>query len=209
MVCEIAGANYRACSTPWLNTIAQPGIHISMDKETAVLGGGCFWCVEAALQQIDGVESVRSGYMGGRTPNPTYQQVCSGNSGHVEVAEVTIDPQKLSYHDLLEIFFTLHDPTTLNRQGNDVGEQYRSVIFFRNEEQKKTAEEVIAELTRDQVYPGPIVTALEPASTFYVAEDYHQNYLENNPMQPYCMFVVAPKVQKIRKKYTQRLKTGA
>ena len=180
-----------------------------MATEKAVFGGGCFWCVEAALKQLEGVESVRSGYMGGRTANPTYHQVCSGNSGHVEVAEITFDPERLSYHDLLEIFFTAHDPTTLNRQGNDVGEQYRSVIFYLNEQQKKTAEEVIAELTRERVFPDPIVTAVEPASTFYVAEDYHQNYLENNPTQPYCMFVVAPKVQKIRKKYAQRLKASA
>jgi len=177
-----------------------------MAIEKAVLGGGCFWCVEAALKQIEGVESVRSGYMGGHVPNPTYQQICSGNTGHVEVAEITFDPQRLSYHDLLEIFFSMHDPTTLNRQGNDVGEQYRSVIFYLNEEQKKTAEEVLAQMTRDKVYPDPIVTAVEPASTFYVAEDYHQNYLENNPTQPYCMFVVAPKAAKIRKKYTDRLK---
>ena len=180
-----------------------------MQRETAILGGGCFWCVEAALKQIDGVESVRSGYMGGRSANPTYQQVCGGNTGHVEVAEIVFDPQKLSFHDLLEIFFTMHDPTTPNRQGNDVGEQYRSVIFYLNEQQKKTAEEVIAELTREKVFADPIVTTVEPASTFYPAEDYHQNYLENNPMQPYCMFVVAPKVQKIRQKYARRLKVSA
>ena len=182
---------------------------MSMATETAVLGGGCFWCVEAALKQIEGVESVRSGYMGGHVSNPTYQQVCSGNTGHVEVAEITFDPQKLSYHDLLEIFFTMHDPTTLNRQGNDVGEQYRSVIFYLNDAQKNMAEEVIAEMTRDKVYPDAIVTAVEPASTFYVAEDYHQNYLENNPTQPYCMFVVAPKAAKIRKKYAERVKAHA
>jgi len=192
-----------------LNTICTECIHISMQKETAILGGGCFWCVEAALSQIEGVESVRSGYMGGRLANPTYQQVCGGNSGHVEVAEVVFDPEKLTYHDLLEMFFTAHDPTTLNRQGNDVGEQYRSVIFYTNEHQKEVAEKVIANFTREKVYPDPIVTAIEPASTFYVAEDYHQNYLDNNPTQPYCMFVVAPKVQKIRKKYADRLKVNA
>jgi peptide-methionine (S)-S-oxide reductase len=175
-------------------------------NQTAILGGGCFWCVEAAIKQLQGVESVRSGYMGGRTSNPTYQQVCSGKTGHVEVAEVTFDPSIISFSDLLHVFFTLHDPTTLNRQGNDVGEQYRSVIFYRDEEQKKTAEEVIAELTRDKVFADPFVTAVEPASAFYVAEDYHQDYLANNPMQPYCMFVVAPKVQKIREKYASRLK---
>ncbi len=177
-----------------------------MPTETAILGGGCFWCVEAAIQQLQGVESVRSGYMGGQVANPTYQQVCTGKTGHVEVAEITFDPSIISFSDLLHVFFTLHDPTTLNRQGNDVGEQYRSVIFYRDEAQKKTAEDVIAELTRDKVFGDPIVTALEPASTFYVAEDYHQNYLANNPMQPYCMFVVAPKVHKIREKYASRLK---
>ena len=175
-------------------------------NETAILGGGCFWCVEAAIVQLQGVVSVRSGYMGGASPNPTYQQVCSGKSGHVEVAEITFDPSVISYSDLLHVFFTLHDPTTLNRQGNDVGEQYRSVIFYRDDAQKKTAEEVIAELTRDKVFKDPIVTAVERASAFYVAEDYHQDYFANNSMQPYCMFVVAPKVQKIREKYTQRLK---
>ena len=150
-----------------------------MATEKAVLGGGCFWCVEAAFVQLDGVESVRSGYMGGRRPNPTYEQVCTGTTGHVEVAEITFDPEKISYRDLLEVFFTVHDPTTLNRQGNDVGEQYRSVIFYENEAQKKTAEEVIAEWTREKVFPNPIVTAVEPAQTFYVAEDYHQEYQHN------------------------------
>jgi peptide-methionine (S)-S-oxide reductase len=179
---------------------------IDMPTETAVLGGGCFWCVEAAIQQLRGVEAVRSGYMGGRVDNPTYQQVCSGKTGHVEVAEITFDPSVITFSDLLHVFFTLHDPTTLNRQGSDVGEQYRSVIFYSNEAQKKTAENVIAELTRDKVFADPIVTAVEPESTFYVAEDYHQDYLANNPMQPYCMFVVAPKVQKIREKYAERLK---
>ncbi len=174
--------------------------------ETAYLGGGCFWCVEAAIKQLEGIISVRSGYMGGRVANPTYQQVCSGKTGHVEIAEVTFDPAVISFNDLLHVFFTLHDPTTLNRQGNDVGEQYRSVIFYRDEAQKTTAEDVIAELTRDQVFNDPIVTAVEPASTFYVAEDYHQDYFANNPNQPYCAYVVAPKVKKIRDKYAQRLK---
>jgi peptide-methionine (S)-S-oxide reductase len=177
-----------------------------MSTETAILGGGCFWCVEAAIKQLQGVESVRSGYMGGRVDNPTYQQVCSGKTGHVEVAEVTFDPAVISFSDLLHVFFTLHDPTTLNRQGNDVGEQYRSVIFYRDEAQKKTAEDVIAELTNDKVFADPIVTAVEPASTFYVAEDYHQDYFANNSTQPYCMFVVSSKVKKIRDKYASRLK---
>jgi peptide-methionine (S)-S-oxide reductase len=177
-----------------------------MPTEIAYLGGGCFWCVEAAIKQLQGVESVRSGYMGGHAANPTYHQVCSGRTGHVEIAEITFDPSLISFNDLLHVFFTLHDPTTLNRQGNDVGEQYRSVIFYRDEAQKKTAEEVIAELTRDKVFDKPIVTAVEPASTFWVAEDYHQDYFANNPIQPYCMFVVAPKVKKVREKYAARLK---
>lgn len=177
--------------------------------ETAILGGGCFWCVEAAIKQLQGVESLRSGYMGGHVANPSYQQVCGGNTGHVEVAEITFDPQVLSYSDLLHVFFTLHDPTTLNRQGNDVGEQYRSVIFYQDDEQEKTAKDVIAELTRNKTFERPIVTAVEPASVFYVAENYHQDYFANNPNQPYCMFVVSPKVQKVREKFASRLKPGA
>jgi len=177
-----------------------------MATEKAVLGGGCFWCVEAAFLQLVGVESVVSGYMGGKRPNPTYEQVCAGVTGHVEVAEITFDPAKISYRDLLEVFFTAHDPTTLNRQGNDVGEQYRSVIFYLNGEQKKTAEDVIAEFTREQVFDKPIVTAVEPAQTFWPAENYHQNYYANNPYQPYCMFAVAPKVKKVRQKFAARVK---
>jgi peptide-methionine (S)-S-oxide reductase len=177
-----------------------------MATEKAVLGGGCFWCVEASFLQLEGVESVRSGYMGGKRPNPTYEQVCTGVTGHVEVAEITFDPAKISYRDLLEVFFTAHDPTTPNRQGNDVGEQYRSVIFYMNEEQKKTAEEVIAEFTREQVFDKPIVTAVEPVQTFWPAENYHQNYYANNPYQGYCMFVVAPKVKKVREKFAGRMK---
>ncbi len=175
--------------------------------EKAILGGGCFWCVEAAIKQLQGVGSVISGYMGGRVENPTYQQVCGGKTGHVEVAEVSFDPSIISFEDLLHVFFTLHDPTTLNRQGNDVGEQYRSVVFYLSEEQKKTAEKVIAEFTNDKVFKDPIVTVIEPASKFYPAEDYHQNYLANNPNQPYCMFVVAPKAQKVREKFANRLKS--
>src|SRR5271157_3317008 len=143
-----------------------------MATEKAILGGGCFWCVEAAFVQLEGVESVRSGYMGGRQPNPTYEQVCTGVTGHVEVAEITFDPAKISYRDLLEVFFTVHDPTTLNRQGNDAGDQYRSVIFYLNDEQRQIAQEVIAEWTKEQVFSDPIVTSVEPAQTFYVAEDY-------------------------------------
>src|SRR5208337_4908335 len=176
--------------------------------QTAVLGGGCFWCVDAAFNQLQGVQRVISGYMGGHVQNPSYEQVCTGKTGHVEVAEITFDPAVISYEDLLEVFFTVHDPTTLNRQGNDVGEQYRSVIFYRDEEQHKTAQKVIEELTKEQVFSKPIVTTVEPASTFYPAENYHQNYFANNPYQPYCVAVVSPKVKKIREKFAQRLKAG-
>ena len=166
--------------------------------QKAVLGGGCFWCVEAAIGQLKGVERVVSGYMGGHVQNPSYEQVCTGKTGHVEVAEITFDPAVISYEDLLHVFFTLHDPTTLNRQGNDVGTQYRSVIFYNDEEQHKIAEKVIAELTAEGAFKDPIVTAVERAATFYPAESYHQDYFKNHPYQPYCMFAVSPKVKKIR-----------
>lgn len=173
--------------------------------ETAVLGGGCFWCVEAALQQLEGVLTVESGYMGGELENPSYEQVCSGKTGHVEVVRVEFNPALLSYRELLEVFFTAHDPTTLNRQGNDVGTQYRSVIFVLNG-QRAVAEQVIAELTAEKVFDAPIVTAIEPARTFWKAERYHQNYFANNSHQPYCLFAVAPKVAKVRAKYVDRIK---
>ncbi len=179
------------------------------DREIATLGGGCFWCLEAVYLEAAGVVSVVSGYMGGTRPNPTYEDVCSGRSGHVEVVQVTFDPAVLSYRDILEIFFATHDPTTLNRQGNDTGTQYRSVIFYHSPEQQATANELIAELIRDKAFTDPIVTAVEPAREFYPAEDYHQQYFENHPSQPYCAFVVSPKVQKFRKKFANRLKVGA
>ena len=170
--------------------------------ETAVLGGGCFWCLEAVYQEVEGVESVRSGYMGGEMPNPSYDQVCTGRSGHVETVEVVFDPQLISFSDVLHVFFTIHDPTTLNRQGNDVGPQYRSVIFYNSEEQRRVAEEVIGEAQTN--WRDPIVTAVEPASTFYVAEDYHQNYFRDNPRQSYCVYVVGPKVSKFREKFAEK-----
>jgi peptide-methionine (S)-S-oxide reductase len=179
-----------------------------MAQEIATLGGGCFWCLEAVYREAEGVASVVSGYMGGVTPNPSYREVCSGRSGHVEVVQVAFDPAIVPYRDILGIFFAMHDPTTLNRQGNDAGTQYRSVIFYHSPEQKAIAEEVIRELTAEKVFDNPIVTAVEPAPAFYPAEDYHQQYFENNPYQPYCAFVVAPKVQKFRKKFAQRLKAG-
>jgi peptide-methionine (S)-S-oxide reductase len=174
------------------------------DPEIASLGGGCFWCLEAVYLEAKGVTSVVSGYMGGAKPNPTYQEVCSGNTGHVEVVQVTFDPALISYRDILEIFFTTHDPTTLNRQGNDAGTQYRSVIFYHSPAQQVTARELIAELTAEKAFPDAIVTAIEPAPEFYPAETYHQQYFENHPYQPYCAFVVSPKVQKFRKKFADR-----
>jgi len=175
--------------------------------EIATLGGGCFWCLEAVYRETEGVEKVVSGYMGGSKPNPTYKDVCSGATGHVEVVQLTFDPNAISFRDILEIFFAIHDPTTLNRQGNDVGTQYRSVIFHHSPEQKAAAEDTIRELTAEKVFDDPVVTAIEPAQEFYSAEAYHQEYFENHPYQPYCAFVVAPKVQKFRKKFAGRVKS--
>ncbi len=174
--------------------------------EIATLAGGCFWCLEAVYDQTKGVSSVESGYMGGKNVHPTYEQVCSGRTGHAEVVQVTFDPAAISFRDLLEMFFVIHDPTTLNRQGNDVGTQYRSAIFYHTPEQKKTAAEVIAAFTKDKVYPNPIVTEVAPAGPFYVAEDYHQEYFARNPLQGYCTYVVGPKVAKFRKQFAAKLK---
>lgn len=177
-----------------------------MATQTAILAGGCFWCLEAVFDELNGVLSVESGYSGGHVPNPTYKQVCTGETGHAEVVRVTFDPEVLSYRDLLKVFFAIHDPTTLNRQGNDVGTQYRSAIFYLDEEQKRTAEEVIRELTEARLWPNPIVTEVTPFDKFYMAEDYHQEYFAHNPYQPYCMAVVAPKVAKFRKQFVEKLK---
>jgi peptide-methionine (S)-S-oxide reductase len=177
--------------------------------ESATLGGGCFWCLEAVFSQLEGVERVVSGYAGGRVENPTYEQVCGGRTGHAEVAQVTFDPETLSYRDLLEIFFAFHDPTTLNRQGPDSGTQYRSAIFHHSPEQKAIAESAIADLTAGRVWDDPIVTEVAPLGTFYPAEDYHQSYYQQNPGQPYCRAMIAPKVAKLRSKYAARLKGSA
>ena len=179
------------------------------NREVITLGGGCFWCLEAVYRETEGVDSAVSGYMGGASANPTYKQVCSGTTGHVEVVQVTFDPQVISARDVLEIFFVIHDPTTLNSQGNDHGTQYRSVIFYHSPEQQAAAAAIIDELTRENAYGRPIVTAIEPASAFYRAEEYHQDYFANNPYQPYCAYVVAPKVQKFRKKFADRRKVPA
>jgi len=174
--------------------------------ETATLGGGCFWCLEAVYDELEGVISVESGYAGGHRPDPTYHDVCSGRTGHAEVVQITFDPQVITFSDLLEVFFSIHDPTTPNRQGADVGTQYRSIILYHNDEQRRIAEETIARLNAANVWSAPIVTELKPFDTFYVAEEYHQEYFANNPNQPYCMVVVAPKVLKARKKFATRLK---
>jgi peptide-methionine (S)-S-oxide reductase len=179
---------------------------MSSINSTATLGGGCFWCLEAVYQQLEGVTRVVSGYAGGHVERPTYEQVCNKTTGHAEVVQVTFDATRVSYREILEVFFAIHDPTTKDRQGNDVGPQYRSVIFHHDDEQRRIAGELIAELTNDEVFGAPIVTDVLPAPQFYAAEDYHQNYFARNPNQPYCAFVVSPKVAKFRKKFAQRLR---
>lgn len=178
-----------------------------LNLETATLAGGCFWCVEAVFDDLEGVEDVTSGYTGGHKPNPTYQEVCTGETGHAEAVRITFNPQIISYADLLRVFFTVHDPTTLNRQGNDVGTQYRSAIFYHNDVQKEVAAEIRDEIAAAGLYENPIVTEITPAGEFWPAENYHQEYFANNPNQPYCAAVVAPKVAKFRQKFASRLKS--
>ena len=177
-----------------------------MAESKATLAGGCFWCVEAVFELLRGVHAVESGYMGGAAPNPTYKDVCTGTTGHAEVVQITFDPAEITFRELLDVFFTTHDPTTLNRQGNDVGTQYRSAVFYHSPEQKADAEAAIAEWNASRNWPDPIVTEVAPASTFYKAEDYHQGYFRDNPYQPYCSFVVGPKVAKARKAFAEKLK---
>lgn len=174
--------------------------------ETATLGGGCFWCLEAVYQELEGVLSVESGYMGGRLPNPAYRDVCAGTTGHAEVVQLTFDPDVTPYCDILEVFFAIHDPTTRDRQANDVGTQYRSIIFYHSAEQQLTAERTIRELDAAGIWSEAIVTEVRPATAFYRAEDYHQEYFRNNPQQPYCTFVVGPKVRKFRAKFARKLR---
>ncbi len=177
--------------------------------ETAVLGGGCFWCLDAVFRDLDGVTAVESGYAGGALPDPTYEAVCSGRTGHAEVVRVTFDPAKLAFADLLKVFFTIHDPTTRNRQGNDVGTQYRSVIFCQTPGQRAIAERIVREIEAAGLFKAPIVTEIADGAPFYPGEAYHQDYFERNPGQPYCMMVVAPKVAKFRKAWAERLKSRA
>jgi peptide-methionine (S)-S-oxide reductase len=178
----------------------------NIKTDTATLGAGCFWCVEAVFQQLDGVLKVTSGYSGGHVANPTYEQVCSKNTGHVEVAQIVYDPSKITFDEILEVFWKTHDPTTVDQQGNDRGPQYRSVIFYNSPEQKQKAEEYKAELDKSGAWSKPIVTTIEPLKNFYVAEDYHQNYYNNNTDQMYCRYVIQPKLEKFEKVFKDKLK---
>jgi peptide-methionine (S)-S-oxide reductase len=182
---------------------------MNANLQTATLAGGCFWCLEAVFDDIKGVHSVESGYAGGHMSNPTYHAVCDGNTGHAEVVQVHFDPNIVAYRDLLNVFFAIHDPTTLNRQGADVGTQYRSAIFYHNDDQKMVAEELIESLNSQKIWDKPIVTQVAPLDKFYMAEDYHQEYFARNPYQPYCQAVVAPKVSKFRKHFLEMLKKEA
>lgn len=174
--------------------------------ETATLGGGCFWCIEAVFDELKGVKQVESGYSGGFVPNPNYHQVCTGRTGHAEVVQIAFDPKVISFREILEVFFTVHDPTTLNRQGADVGTQYRSVVFYHTPEQQATVDQLVKELAENQAWQDPIVTEITPFETYYVAEDHHQGYFRLNGQQPYCQFVISPKMAKFRKVYRERLK---
>jgi peptide-methionine (S)-S-oxide reductase len=179
---------------------------MSSNLQKITFGNGCFWCTEAIFQTVKGVKNVTSGYMGGHTDHPTYKQICMGDTGHAEVTEIEYDAEQITFNELLLIFFRTHNPTTLNRQGNDVGTQYRSAIFYYTEEQKQQAEEMIKKLTAEGVFDDPIVTEITPASKFYIAEDYHQNYFNDNPSQPYCSFVIQPKLNKFAKEFAEKIK---
>ena len=185
------------------------GFRMNDGHQLATLAGGCFWCLEAVYNELRGVESVVSGYAGGEDPDPTYEAVCLGTTGHAEVVQIGFDPEDVSFRELLEVFFTIHDPTTLNRQGNDVGTQYRSAIFYHDEEQRLISEDVIEEMTVAGLWDDPIVTEVTALDTFHEAEEYHQRYFEKNPFQPYCFVVVRPKVSKFRKKFVSKLKKQA
>lgn len=180
---------------------------VDMEKDEIItLGGGCYWCTEAIFQRLNGVDSLVTGFMGGITVNPTYEEVCTGKTGHAEVSQITFNPEVISLKEILEVFFTTHDPTTLDRQGEDIGNQYRSVVFYKDEKQKATAEQVIQEIEKEQIYDSPIVTTLEPAGPFYQSPDYHKNYYNQHGEKPYCSFVIAPKVKKFKEKYQDKLK---
>jgi len=177
-----------------------------MDREVATLGGGCFWCLDAVYRQLRGVEKVESGYAGGTKPNPTYRDVCGGQTGHAEVVQITFDPSLIAYRDLLDVFFTIHDPTTKDRQGGDIGSQYRSIILTHSDDQARVARDAVAEVEAEKLYDDPIVTEIEPLTTFYSAERYHQDYFADNARQPYCQAVIAPKVAKFRQKFLEKMR---
>ncbi len=179
---------------------------LSETRQSATFGGGCFWCLEAVYNELNGVETVVSGYAGGHVANPSYHDISNGTTGHAEVVQITFDPAVIGYKEILDIFFTIHDPTTLNRQGPDSGTQYRSAILYHDSDQRSTAEDVIAEVTENELWDAPIVTEVKPLETFYEAEDYHQKYFDRNPLQPYCLAIIRPKVAKFRKKYLSKLK---
>lgn len=179
---------------------------MNANLEVATFGGGCYWCIEAIFQRLEGVEKVESGFSGGQVKNPTYREVCTGATGHAEVIQITFDTTKISFEEILKVFFTMHDPTTLNQQGNDIGTQYRSAIFYQNEAQKKVSEEIIAALNQAKAYPSPIVTEVTPFDVFYKAEDYHQNYYNDNSGEGYCRYVIQPKIEKFEKVFKDRLK---
>jgi peptide-methionine (S)-S-oxide reductase len=218
VISAICGGAVSGCALVTGDTGAQNGkkgakrmlpttvVDVPSGREVATLANGCFWCTEAVFKDLKGVEKVTSGYSGGHQPNPTYREVCNGTTGHAESLQITFDPKTISNRDLLRIFFTTHDPTSLNRQGNDVGTQYRSAIFTHSDEQKKTAGEVISEITKEKLYSGKIVTEVTPFSNFYPAEEYHQDYFARNPEAGYCRAVIAPKVAKFREKYREKLK---
>ena len=177
-----------------------------MDREVATLGGGCFWCLDAVYRQLRGVEKVESGYAGGTKPNPTYRDVCGGQTGHAEVVQITFDASLIAYRDLLDVFFTIHDPTTKDRQGGDIGSQYRSIILTHSDDQARVAREAVAEVEAEKLYDDPIVTEIEPLTTFYSAERYHQDYFADNARQPYCQAVIAPKVAKFRQRFLEKMR---
>src|SRR4030095_13620185 len=204
--CNLSGKQKQSSKKSSDKDISQMSDTTKLEKAT--LGAGCFWCVEAIFQDVKGVEKVESGYSGGTTADPTYEQVCSGMTGHAEVAQITFDPSVITYEQLLTVFFHVHDPTTMNRQGNDKGTQYRSAIFYHNDEQKKTAEKVKEDISKSGLWDDQIVTEITPFDKFYKAEDYHQNYYNENPNQSYCSYVIAPKVKKFYKEFGYLLKDG-
>ncbi len=207
-LCEFAVCTQAQTQTKEIKNNSKKKTKISMNTNTevATFGGGCYWCIEAIFQRLEGVEKVESGFSGGNVKNPTYREVCTGATGHAEVIQITFDTTKISFTEVLKVFFTMHDPTTLNRQGNDVGTQYRSAVFYHNDKQKKAAEEIIAELNKANAYPSPIVTEVTKFDAFYKAEDYHQDYYNQNSGEGYCRYVIQPKIEKFEKVFKDRLK---